>query len=413
MSLAQDLQQRGFVHQFSGESLEAILDGEKRVFYLGVDPTATSLTIGNLASYMLARHLVDAGHTPILLVGGGTGMIGDPGGKSSERTLLDQAVLEENIISITAQVEKILGIDGVRVVNNADWLSQLNLIEFLRDVGKHFTVNSMIKKEIVKTRLDAESPMSYTEFTYSLLQAYDFAHLFRGYGCTLQIAGSDQWTNILAGIEYIRKTENKEVYGLTNPIIVNPKTGKKFGKSEEGALWLDSEQTSPYALYQYLRNIDDESVEQLLNIYTLRTIDGISALVAESQGSAGSRIAQKALARDVVSFVHGVPHADAAERVSDVLFSGDLGTLTPVERDMLISSAPHYKAQEGEQLIDVLVGSGLASSKREARQFLIEGAVSVSGKHVKEDAVIGVADFDGGLALMRRGKRNVCILMLG
>ena len=340
MKLSENLQARGFVHQFSGDSLEEIVDGESRTFYLGVDPTATSLTIGNLAAYMLARHLVDSGHTPILLVGGGTGMIGDPGGRESERTLLDEETLNTNITGIRTQVERILNVGNVRVVNNADWLGKLNLIEFLRDVGKHFTINSMIKKDIVKKRLEAESPISFTELSYSLLQAYDFAHLHKKHGCTLQIAGADQWTNILSGIEYIRKTTGETVYGLTNPIIVNPATGKKFGKSEDGALWLDPKLTAPYTLYQYLFNTDDKGVETLLKIYTLRTLSDIEETMSATKSNPKERSAQKVLAYDVVAFVHGKDTANAVQNVSDILFGKkELSSIDASELELLKKEA--------------------------------------------------------------------------
>ena len=408
MKLSENLQARGFVHQFSGDSLEEIVDGESRTFYLGVDPTAASLTIGNLAAYMLARHLVDAGHTPILLVGGGTGMIGDPGGRENERTLLDEETLNTNIAGIRTQVERILGVENVQVVNNADWLGKLNLIEFLRDVGKHFTVNSMVKKDIVKKRLEAESPISFTELSYSLLQAYDFAHLHKEYGCTLQIAGADQWTNILSGIEYIRKTTGETVYGLTNPIIVNPLTGKKFGKSEDGALWLDSQLTTPYTLYQYLFNTEDESVEALLKIYTLRSLGDIEEVLSTTKGDPGGRAAQKMLAHDVVTFVHGEDTANAVQDVSAILFGKkELSSIDVSEMELLKKEAPTMHVK-GHTATDILVESGLAQSKKEARDLIKDECVSIDDECISDpEKQIDIKQ----PSLLRKGKKHVLVLL--
>lgn len=408
MKLSEQLQARGFIHQFSGDSLENILDKEPRTFYLGVDPTAHSLTIGNLAAYMLARHLVDAGFDPILIVGGGTGMIGDPGGRDSERTLLDQKTLDANIAGIQAQVENVLGVEQVKVVNNADWLTQLNLIDFLRDVAKHFTINAMVKKDIVKNRLDAENPLSFTEFSYALLQAYDFEQLFKMHNCTLQIGGSDQWSNILAGVEYIRKVHDTEVYALTIPLIVNPVTGKKFGKSEDGALWLDSELTSPYTLYQYLLNTDDESIEVLLKVYTLRSLDAIADLVAQNKEQPQERHAQRALAHDVVAFVHGEEAASAAQSVSEILFGDkDIATVSPDELALLQNEAPSLSAH-GRQLVDVLVESGLAKSKTDARDLIEKGGITVGSETMND------AEYVFELTspqLLKKGRRNALVLL--
>ncbi len=414
MKLSEELKARGFIHQFSGESLENILDGDKRTFYLGADPTATSLTIGNLAVYMLVRHLADAGHTPILLIGGGTGMIGDPGGKESERTLLDDVALQQNITGIRKQVENILNIKDVTIVNNADWLSKLSLIDFLRDVGKYFTVNSMIKKDIVKDRLDAESPISYTEFSYSLLQGYDFRHLLDEYNCTLQVSGSDQWTNALAGVDYIRKTRDADAFVLTIPIIVNPSTGKKFGKTEDGTLWLDAERTSPYKLYQYFLNVDDAATDALLKIYTLLSLEDIESLAAQMQDTPQDRSAQKALAYEVTKFVHSDAAAASAKAVSDVLFGGkDVEELSPVEVDTLKTEAPTATVVDATSLIDALVDTELVTSKTEARKMVEGGAVSISGvKILDTDFNITAGDFVNNIAILRKGKKQLMVLSL-
>jgi tyrosyl-tRNA synthetase len=415
MKLSQELKARGFINQFSGDSLENILDGDRRTFYLGADPTATSLTIGNLAVYMLVRHLADAGHTPILLIGGGTGMIGDPGGKDSERTLLDDETLQNNIACIRKQVENILNIKEVTIVNNADWLNKLSLIDFLRDVGKHFTVNSMIKKDIVKSRLDVESPISYTEFSYSLLQGYDFRYLFDKYNCTLQVSGADQWTNILSGIEYIRKTRNgAETFAITIPMIVNPATGKKFGKSEGGALWLDREKTSPYKLYQYFLNVDDVATDTLLKIYTLLSLEEIEELSNKMQDAPQERAAQKALAYEVTNFVHGEEAANGAQAVSEVLFGGkDIGDLSDADVDTLKTEAPVHKINKGDGIVNILVDSKLVSSKTEARAMIEQGAVSINGIKITDTEFdLDEQDFDHGIVILRKGKKQLKVLTL-
>ncbi len=415
MKLSEELKARGFINQFSGESLEKILDGEKRTFYLGSDPSASSLTIGNLAVYMLVRHLADAGHTPILLVGGATGMIGDPGGKDAERTLLDTQTLQKNIDSIKGQVENILNIQDVTIVNNADWLGKISLLDFLRDTGKHFTVNSMIKKDIVKTRLDAESPISFTEFSYSLLQGYDFRYLYDTYNCTLQVSGSDQWTNILSGVEFIRKTrDGAEVFGLTMPLIINPVTGKKFGKSENGALWLDPTRTSPYTLYQYFLNTKDGAVSMLLKIYTLLPLEEIADIEKEIQENPHKRIAQKTLAYEVTKFVHGEEAAKGAQAVSEVLFgSKDLSDMNEVERAMLASEAPTYELGSDIALVDVLVESELVSSKTEARKMIGEGAVTLNNIKISDlDFNISKKDLQNNMAVLRKGKKQLRVLIV-
>ncbi len=414
MSLSEELRKRGFIYQFSGDSLEAIIDGDRRVFYIGVDPTAPSLTVGNLAIYMLVRHLSDAGHKPILVVGGGTGMIGDPGGKDKERPLLDEKTLRENVSGITNQVRKILGEQDVIVVNNYDWLSKLDLIGFLRDVGKHFTVNSMIKKDIVKNRLDAGSPISFTEFSYSILQAYDFRHLFDTYNCTLQISGSDQWTNVLAGVDFIRKTRGEsDIHALTMPLIINPATGKKFGKSEEGALWLDANLTSPYKLYQYFFNVEDSATDLLLKIYTLLSLDEIEELLESARDNPGLRLAQKTLAYEVVKFVHGRDIADSVKNASGVLFGNKkLSDLSKSEIDILKSEAPVFVVTSGLSLVDVLSDGGLANGKTQARKLISDGAVKINGIKIDDiDARVDTHHFSNGIALLKKGKKNILVLL--
>lgn len=414
MTLSELLRQRGYVHQHSSETLEEITDGEKRTLYLGIDPSADSLHVGNLMGLIVLRRFLEAGHRVVILTGGGTGMIGDPGGKSAERNLLDEATIEHNTKAVAKQIRQVFGSSDFIEVNNAEWLSKLKLLEFLRDVGKHFTVNAMIKKDIVKNRLDAESPISFTEFSYSLLQGYDYFHLNDTYGVDLQVGGSDQWSNLLAGVEFIRRRSEKEVHALTWPLIVNKSTGKKFGKSEQGAVWLDAKKTSPYAFYQFFLNVEDDAVEELLLKLTLLDFHEVESIVNAHKGEPGSRLAQKELARAVTTIVHGEEAAENAENVSAVLFGEK--TLSEVSRDarqLLAQEAPNAGIQLGMTVVDALIAAGLAASKREARQFIEDGAISLSDEKVTNAArVLEESDFQNNLAILKRGKRNSAVLVL-
>ncbi|MBL8158701.1 tyrosine--tRNA ligase [bacterium] len=414
MKLSELLRQRGYVHQHSSETLEEITDGEKRTLYLGIDPSADSLHVGNLMGLIVLRRFLEAGHRIVILTGGGTGMIGDPGGKSAERNLLDEATIEHNTKAVAKQIRQVFGSSDFIEVNNAEWLSKLKLLEFLRDVGKHFTVNAMIKKDIVKNRLDAESPISFTEFSYSLLQGYDYFHLNDTYGVDLQVGGSDQWSNLLAGVEFIRRRSEKEVHALTWPLIVNKSTGKKFGKSEQGAIWLDPKKTSPYAFYQFFLNVDDEAVEELLLKLTLLHFHEVESIMNAHKGEPGSRLAQKELARAVTTIVHGAEAAENAENVSAVLFGEK--TLAEVSRDarqLLAQEAPNAGIQLGLPVVDALIAANLAASKREARQFIEDGAISLGDEKVTDVArVLQESDFQNNLAILKRGKRQSAVLVL-
>jgi tyrosyl-tRNA synthetase len=412
--LSEVLRERGYAYQFSSESLEEITDGAKRTVYLGIDPSADSLHIGNLVGLLVLRRFLDDGHKVIILTGGGTGMIGDPGGKSDERNLLDEETVARNSKAVAAQIRKVFGSGDFIEENNAKWLAKLNLLEFLRDVGKHFTVNAMIKKDIVRDRLDKESPISFTEFSYSLLQGFDYLHLNEEYGCDVQVGGSDQWSNILTGVEFVRRKAEKTVYALTWPLIVNKSTGKKFGKSEQGAIWLDPEKTSPFQMYQFLLNVEDEGVEELLLKLTLRPLLDIRDVLASHRADSSARLAQRFLAREVTGLVHGIDAASRVENVSNVLFEGTedaLLKLTDDDKTFLLKGSLSHNVQDGAKLVDVLVESGLATSKREARQFLSSGAVSLNGEMLTEEArTFAAQDFHNGIALLKRGKRNVCVL---
>ena len=410
MKLSEVLRERGYAYQQSSETLEEITDGAKRTVYLGIDPSADSLHIGNLMGLLVLRRFLEDGHKVILLTGGGTGMIGDPGGKSEERNLLDEETIEKNSKAVAAQIRKVFGSDDFIEENNAKWLSKLSLLEFLRDIGKHFTVNSMIKKDIVRDRLDKESPISFTEFSYSLLQGYDYLHLNQEYGCDVQVGGSDQWSNILAGVEFIRRKTEKTVYALTWPLIINKSTGKKFGKSESGAIWLDAKKTSPFEMYQFLLNSEDEAVEEYLLKLTMLSWSDIEAVMLGHKTDPSKRIAQRTLALEVVTIVHGAAAAQRAQLVTEALF-GDT-EISDAGWDAISTDAPSKKVAVGSSLIDALVNTGLAESKTQARQFLSSGAISLNGESMSDEKrMFEESDFSKGAALLKRGKRNISILV--
>ena len=413
-SLSEVLRARGYVYQHSSETLEEITDREKRTVYLGIDPSADSLHAGNLVGLLVLRRFLEDGHKVILLTGGGTGMIGDPGGKSEERNLLDEDTVQRNAKAVAVQIRKVFGGGDFIEENNAKWLSRLNLLEFLRDVGKHFTVNAMIKKDIVRDRLEQESPISFTEFSYALLQGYDFLHLNEEYSCDVQVGGSDQWSNILAGVEFIRKREGRTVYALTWPLVMNKATGKKFGKSEQGAVWLDAGRTSIFDFYQFWFNTEDENAAQYLRLFTLLDEVEIEAALELQRRDPAERHAQRLLAREVTALVHGESATNVAERVSLALFGdGNLAALDRASIEALREAAPSLTVQARAPLLDVLVRSGLAASKREARQLISDGAVMLGGTLIgDETSEIEDDAFVKGLALLRRGKRNVRILVL-
>lgn len=408
--LSDVLRERGYVHQHSSETLEEITDEKKRTVYLGIDPSADSLHVGNLVGLLVLRHFIENGHKVIILTGGGTGMIGDPGGKSEERNLLDEETVARNAKAVAAQIRKVFGDKDFVEENNSKWLSKLNLVEFLRDVGKHFTINAMIKKDIVRDRLEKESPISFTEFSYSLLQGYDYLYLQKEYGCTVQVGGSDQWSNILAGVEFIRRKEEKTVYALTWPLVVNKTTGKKFGKSEAGAIWLDPKKTKPFQMYQFLLNVDDESVGELLFKLTQLPKAEIDGVLSNHTKNPGARFAHRKLAAEVTTLVHGADELVKVEKTTEVLF-GDTAMLDDSTMRMIVDTAPSVPVSSGESLVDVLVVSGLASSKREARQFLDDGAVSLNGAAVNTDTKLEASTLTPG-AILKRGRRNVCVVVL-
>jgi len=418
-----ELRWRGLVHQHT-ESVPELLASGPVSAYIGFDPTGSSLHVGSLVPIMILVHLQRHGHRPIALVGGGTGMIGDPSGKTVERQLLTPAQVAENTAGIRAQLEKFLSFEGAsaaRMRDNAEWLTPLRLVEFLRDTGKHFTVNYMLQKESVRSRMDAG--ISFTEFAYMLLQAYDFLELERRDGVLLQLGGSDQWGNITAGIELIRRVDGVEAHGLTVPLVTTS-TGTKFGKTEAGAVWLDAERTSPYAFYQFWLGTDDADVGRYLRYYTLLSRSEIEALDATTAAEPEKREGQKALARDVTRRVHGEAALAAAEQVSTFFFGGlDPRELTPEAFDILRAEAPFVEVgaaavtADGDasklDVLKLLTASALAASNGAAKRLLEQGGVSVNKRKVgSADRLIdsSVALLAGGYVVVGKGKRDVAVV---
>lgn len=418
-NISQELKDRGLVEQEGGGKLSEILS-EKRKAYLGIDPTAESLHVGNLVPVFLMKHLADAGHEVVFLVGGGTGMIGDPR-ESGERVLLDTETVVKNTNAIKTQLQKIFGEKQYEIFNNADWLSKLGVIEFLRDIAKHFTVNQLIKREIIKNRLDAEDPLSFTEFTYSLLQGYDFLHLYQNEGVNLQVGGSDQWANIISGVDLIRRKENASAYALTTPIVTDKKTGKKFGKSEGNAVWLDPKKTSPFEFYQFWLNVSDEGLETYFKIFTFLPLPEISKILSEHEANSQKRVGQKKLAFEVTKVIHGVDAATTASKVSEIVFGdiSNLSTLNSSEISFLVDSMPGVALSESElkngtSVVEVVVKSGVVSSKSEARRLIESKGVYINDETVGSvDQVLSSEKLIQGVALLRIGKKVVLVSQKG
>ena len=401
MQLSEELKWRGFWNQATFTDDERI-DSGNFTLYLGTDPSADSLHVGHLAVYMMVRHFLERGHKVFLLVGGGTGMIGDMR-DTEERSLLSYAEIEHNKRALKAQVSQIFAGRDFTLVDNADWLGNLELIPFLRDIGKNFNMADLIGREFFKARIDNGKGLSFAEFTYTLLQGYDFWHLFKHHGVNLQIGGSDQWGNLVSGVELIRKKENAEVYAMTAPLLINKSTGRKFGKSEGGAVWLDETKTSVYKFYQFWLNVDDESAIEYMKIFTMLDRDTIEAIAENHTVNPGARSAQKVLAREVTDIVHGVNRRESVERVTEVLFGGgDFRQLSDDDLDTLAKEIP--RVDVGVGVIEALVVSGAVSSNGEARRLLKSGAISLNGEKLAEDQAIN------NQSLLKKGK-NTFILV--
>jgi tyrosyl-tRNA synthetase len=405
MTLSEELQWRGFVNQTTLKDI-TVLNGEAITFYWGVDPSAPSMTIGNLAAAMMVCHFIDHGHKAVLLIGGATGMIGDPDGKAEERTLKTVEEVETNKKGIQGEYKRIFGDRPFEVVDNYDWFKDFKYLEFLRDVGKHVPMRQMLQRDFVQSRLSEEGAgISYAEFSYVLIQGYDFLHLSRTKGVSLQVCGSDQWGNSIAGVELIRRIGGKEAHVWSTPLVINKATGKKFGKSEDGAVWLDENLTSVYKFYQFWLNVDDEGVIDYMKIYTLLSRQEIERIQGEFEQDKAGRLAQKTLAYEVTKLVHGVDRADSVKRISEVLFGGrSYSELTEADFEQLKSELPYAEGPMGS-IIDIIAGSELASSKTEARRFLEGGAIYINGKQVEGGkSALTEQDTIKGYVLLRRGK---------
>jgi tyrosyl-tRNA synthetase len=416
------LRARGLLSQITESELPEAAERGQLTVYCGFDATAPSQQIGNLVPIMALAHFQRHGHRPIIVAGGGTSMIGDPSGKSSERPLLTPDEVRANVARIPEQLGRYLSFEGPNaaiLVNNADWLDQMTLIEYLRDIGKHFSVNVMLAKESVRARLeDREQGISYTEFSYMVLQATDFLHLYDAHGCTVQIGGHDQWGNLTAGVDLIRRVREAHAHALTVPLITSS-SGAKFGKSEGNALWLDPAMTSPYAMYQYWINIDDRDVGHYLRIFTFLPLDEISALEARQAADPGAREGQRRLAFEVVSLIHGEETAHAVEAASRVLFGGGVEGLTPEVLPHLAAAAPTTRISaaqlaEGLPLLETLVSAGLARGKGAGRTLVAQGGVYVNdNRWADADQPLQAADALFGRAiLLRAGKRSYHLLLV-
>ena len=416
-NLYDELQWRGMVYDAT-EGLADVLAKERVTGYIGFDPTAPSLHVGNLLVMMALARFQRFGHSPIAIAGGGTGMIGDPSGKTQERVLLSSEQIEENLAGIKQQLAKFLDFDrsdnAARIVNNAEWLAAFDLLGFLRDTGKHFTVNYMLQKEAVNRRLESEEGISYTEFSYLLLQARDFLELFDRYGCTLQLGGSDQWGNITAGIDLIRKLRGKKAHGLVMPLVTTA-SGAKFGKTEKGNVWLDPERTSPFRFYQFWLNTSDADVEKYLCYFTFMTRDQIAELARLTRDAPEKREAQRELAREVTALVHGRDHVARAEHASSVLFGEDIATLGADEVLAVFEDVPSTDlpadalADGGIGVVDLVARVQLAPSKGEARRLVQSGGIYVNNRRVSDPQARLVRDQAIGrrLFVLRRGARQL------
>lgn len=403
MLLSEELQWRGFVNQMTYADITE-LDKGPISFYWGVDPSADSMQVGNFAAAMMVRHFVDAGHKAYLLVGGATGMIGDPDGKKDERNLLSIEDIERNKAAIAEQYKRVFAGKDFEIVDNYDWFKNMNYLDFLRTVGKNVPLSQMLGREFVQSRLGEDgSGISYAEFSYSLIQGYDFLHLNREYGVTLQVCGADQWGNSIAGVDLIRRLDGKEAHVYSTPLIINKTTGTKFGKSEGGAVWLDERKTSVYQFYQFWLNAGDADVIDYAKTFTLLSRDEVAELEEQVKTNPSARAAQKRLAHEVTVIVHGEERTASVERVTNVLFGyAKVGELTSDDIEVLAAEIPTYNA--GISIVDALVQSGNASSNGDAKRLIESSAVSINGEKVAEDSAVS------DRALIKKGKNSFILV---
>ena len=404
MGIYEELAWRGLIKDVSDPSLKEKLNAGGLTFYIGTDPTGDSLHIGHFSSFLICKRLKDAGHTPIMLVGGATGLIGDPK-PDSERPMITKEQVDHNFNCLKNQLTKLFDCE---VVNNYDWCKDINFIDFLRDFGKFFNVNYMLSKDIVARRLDAG--ITYTEFSYMIMQALDFWYLFKNKGVTLQVAGQDQWGNMTSGIELIRKKEAKEAYAFTMPLLTKS-DGSKFGKTNGKAIWLDINKTSAYEMYQFFINSEDSKVIDYLKFLTFLSKEEIEELEVKNTTQPHLREAHKALAKEVITFIHSEEDYNQALKISSALFSGDIKSLTAKEIEMGFNDLPCVQVEEGTMLVDLLISAGVASSKREAREFLRNGAVTINGEKVTDEAAVVTKQMaiEEQFIVLRRGKKKYAL----
>lgn len=403
MTLSEELTWRGFVKQMTYPDIKD-LDKGPISFYFGVDPSADSMTVGNLAAAMMVRHFINAGHKAYLLVGGATGMIGDPDGKSDERNLKTLEEIAHNKAAIAAQYKAVFAGADFEIVDNYDWFKDINYLTFLREVGKHVPLSNMLGREFVQSRIgEGGSGISYAEFSYALIQGYDFLHLYRHHGVSLQLCGADQWGNSIAGVDMIRRIEAAEAHIYSTPLIINKATGKKFGKTEDGAIWLDVNKTSVYKFYQFWLNADDEGVIDYIKVYTLLDKSEVDSLAEQVATNPGARVAQKTLAREVTKIVHGEARTKSVEKVTAVLFGGaSIAELSEEEVSMLAGEIP--TVTKGGSVVEALVATATASSNGEARRLIEGGAISLNGVKIAADQTVD------SITLIKKGK-NTFILV--
>ena len=407
MNLYEELEWRGLIKDVSSEEIKNKLNNEKITFYWGTDPTAASLHLGHYSSLITAKRLAKAGHHPILLVGGATGLIGDPR-PTAEREIISKETIERNLNGIKNQVNNIF--EGkAEIVNNYDWMKEYSFLEFLRDIGKYINVNYMLDKDIINRRL--ETGITYAEFSYKLIQGFDFLHLFREKNCILQAEGSDQWGNITTGLELIKKIDGKEAYGFTMPLVLD-RYGNKFGKSEGNALWLDKSMTSSYELYQYLVNVDDQMVISYLKIFTFLTREEIEELEKSNNENPHLREAHKALAREIITDLHGKEEYEKAVKLSETLFSGNVKNLTSEELEMIFKNMPHIEVKEELNIVAFLVNTNICSSKREAREFINSGSITINEEKITDETVIVNKEktINNDTFVVRKGKKKYFIV---
>lgn len=403
MKFSEELEWRGFINQTTYPDIST-LDGEPISLYFGVDPSAHGMQIGNLAAAMMVRRFADQGHKVFLLVGGATGMIGDPDGKLDERNLKSLDDIAKNKAEIARQYSELFASKPITIVDNYDWFKGINYLDFLREVGKNVPVSQMLGRDFIQTRLgEGGTGISYAEFSYALIQAYDFLHLRREHGVSLQLCGADQWGNSIAGVDLIRRIDGGEAHVLSQPLVMNASTGRKFGKSEEGAVWLDPKQTSVYKFFQFWLNVDDIGVESYLKVYTLLAREEIETLVASHLENPGLRLAQKKLAEEVTALVHGREAMESVKRVTAVLFGGDeFASLSTDDLDALTREIPVVAI--GKTIVESLVEAGVAASNGEAKRLLSGGGVSINGQKITDDQPIDSA------SLLKKGKNSFILV---